>query len=175
MGRCTCEPPFKLFPFPTERRDSEGRKVWIRAVNRADPKSGKNWTPKHIQGYVQNILLMESQLQAIHIRLWDWAIRVVSSRAGSHQKIRQPPTCKSEPKELAPGDFNTQIGTGNSEWMHKYCSDTLKKTPKDKCTMTGEIATAAASKTKKRKSNSCLLERYISTDIKVRHGKSSCI
>ena len=25
---CECEPPFKLFPFPTEKKGSEGRRRW---------------------------------------------------------------------------------------------------------------------------------------------------
>ena len=27
---CSCKPPFALIPFPTELRDPEGRKMWIK-------------------------------------------------------------------------------------------------------------------------------------------------
>ena len=43
--RCGCKPPFVLFPFPTNLSDAETRRDWIRAVNRKDPKTGKNWQP----------------------------------------------------------------------------------------------------------------------------------
>lgn len=45
IGRCICEPPFRLFPFPTELQDPEGRQRWIKNVNRQDPKTGKIWIP----------------------------------------------------------------------------------------------------------------------------------
>jgi len=41
---CSCEVPFKLFPFPTERRDPHARKIWTRAIYRQG-EDGKNWTP----------------------------------------------------------------------------------------------------------------------------------
>lgn len=43
--QCGCKPPFELFPFPTTLSDVETRRDWIRAVNRKDPKTGKNWQP----------------------------------------------------------------------------------------------------------------------------------
>lgn len=43
---CDCEPPFKLFPFPTENKNPELRKKWMIQVNRIDPTTNKNWTPK---------------------------------------------------------------------------------------------------------------------------------
>lgn len=42
---CDCEPPFKLFPFPTEKKNKEGRKRWADNVHR-DVKKGTPWTPK---------------------------------------------------------------------------------------------------------------------------------
>ncbi|KAJ8030934.1 Protein ALP1-like [Holothuria leucospilota] len=42
---CDCPPPFILFPFPTEKRNSEGRKRWNKLVNRQDEK-GRNWQNK---------------------------------------------------------------------------------------------------------------------------------
>ena len=42
-GCCICPPPFKLIPFPTERRDPVARRVWINTVNRKS--GGKNWIP----------------------------------------------------------------------------------------------------------------------------------
>ena len=45
MGKCICEPPFRLFPFPTELQDLEGRWRWIKNVNRLDRKTGKLWIP----------------------------------------------------------------------------------------------------------------------------------
>ena len=43
--QCGCKSPFVLFPFPTNLSDAETRRDWIRAVNRKDPKTGKNWQP----------------------------------------------------------------------------------------------------------------------------------
>lgn len=43
--QCDCKPPFVLFPFPTAISDAETRRDWIRAVNRKDAKTGKNWQP----------------------------------------------------------------------------------------------------------------------------------
>ncbi|XP_031562136.1 uncharacterized protein LOC116297954 [Actinia tenebrosa] len=43
--QCDCKPPFALFPFPTAKSDAETRRDWIRAVNRKDAKTGKNWQP----------------------------------------------------------------------------------------------------------------------------------
>ena len=46
VGQCICPPPFVLYPFPTERRNPEGRKKWIQLLNRKDKATGKNWLPK---------------------------------------------------------------------------------------------------------------------------------
>ncbi|XP_032880517.1 uncharacterized protein LOC116975475 [Amblyraja radiata] len=43
-GNCFCPPPFKLYPFPTEKRDGAARLRWTKLVNRKDVK-GKNWQP----------------------------------------------------------------------------------------------------------------------------------
>lgn len=43
---CSCLPPFDLFPFPTEIRDPEGRKRWVKLINRKT-KAGKNWEPSY--------------------------------------------------------------------------------------------------------------------------------
>ena len=43
---CDCEPPFKLFPFPTEKKDSEGRRRWKENIKR-EIRKGKLWTPKN--------------------------------------------------------------------------------------------------------------------------------
>ena len=32
--QCNCQPPFKLFPFPTVKKDNEMREKWIKMVNR---------------------------------------------------------------------------------------------------------------------------------------------
>ena len=45
IGRCICEPPFQLFPFPTEARDPGRRKQWTQLVNRVDPETGQPWLP----------------------------------------------------------------------------------------------------------------------------------
>lgn len=44
-GCCICKPPFKLFPFPSEVKDPEGRKQWIANVNRIDTQTGQIWQP----------------------------------------------------------------------------------------------------------------------------------
>lgn len=33
-GCCICEPPFRLIPFPTERKDPDARLKWTKIVNR---------------------------------------------------------------------------------------------------------------------------------------------
>lgn len=43
---CDCSPPFRLFPFPTEAKDSEARQSWIKLVNRKG-KKGKIWQPNN--------------------------------------------------------------------------------------------------------------------------------
>ena len=42
---CVCEPPFKLFPFPTIKKNSDARKRWIKLLKRQDLR-GKLWEPK---------------------------------------------------------------------------------------------------------------------------------
>jgi hypothetical protein len=42
---CECASPFVLFPFPTEKKNPQGRLAWIKAVYRTDPNTGKNWIP----------------------------------------------------------------------------------------------------------------------------------
>lgn len=42
---CDCAPPFKLLPFPTERKNNEARKRWIKLINRKESK-GELWQPK---------------------------------------------------------------------------------------------------------------------------------
>ena len=44
-GRCICDPPFRLFTFPTELQNPEGRLQWTKNVNRQDVKTGKMWSP----------------------------------------------------------------------------------------------------------------------------------
>ena len=43
---CKCEPPFKLFPFPMEKKDSEGRRGWTENIKR-EIRKGNDWTPKN--------------------------------------------------------------------------------------------------------------------------------
>lgn len=40
-SRCTCDPPFRLIPFPTERKDAKRRAEWIKLINRKDT----DWAP----------------------------------------------------------------------------------------------------------------------------------
>ena len=41
---CDCPKPFDLFPFPTERKNQYGRRMWVKLIQR---KNGdKNWQPK---------------------------------------------------------------------------------------------------------------------------------
>ncbi|KAL5008430.1 hypothetical protein ScPMuIL_014011 [Solemya velum] len=45
-GSCTCDPPFKLHPFPTSRKNRELRQQWKVLINRTSAKSrGKLWSP----------------------------------------------------------------------------------------------------------------------------------
>lgn len=43
--RCPCDSPFQLYPFPTMKGDPHTRLQWIKAFNRKDAKTGKNWIP----------------------------------------------------------------------------------------------------------------------------------
>ncbi|XP_052240242.1 uncharacterized protein LOC127850887 [Dreissena polymorpha] len=40
---CTCEPPFRLYPFPTTKRDQDGRTKWKQLVGRSD--GTQLWSP----------------------------------------------------------------------------------------------------------------------------------
>lgn len=42
---CNCEPPFRLFTFPTELKNKEARTLWTKASNRQNEK-GKLWLTK---------------------------------------------------------------------------------------------------------------------------------
>lgn len=42
-GRCICDPPFVLIPFPTATKDSHARAVWVKNVNRSS--GNRNWEP----------------------------------------------------------------------------------------------------------------------------------
>ena len=41
---CRCEPPYKLYPLPTERKNKELRMKWIKMINRTDEK-GEFYNP----------------------------------------------------------------------------------------------------------------------------------
>ncbi|XP_078662112.1 uncharacterized protein LOC144906066 [Branchiostoma floridae x Branchiostoma belcheri] len=43
---CDCRPPFTLFPFPTDKKDSDGRRRWNKLMNKTDVKTKKNWMNK---------------------------------------------------------------------------------------------------------------------------------
>ncbi|XP_057297916.1 uncharacterized protein LOC130628892 [Hydractinia symbiolongicarpus] len=38
-SECSCEPPFRLYPFPTTKKNPEKRKMWIQLLNRLAPGS----------------------------------------------------------------------------------------------------------------------------------------
>lgn len=42
---CSCQPPFTLFPFPTEKKDPYGRQAWANVVSRVDATTGMMWMP----------------------------------------------------------------------------------------------------------------------------------
>lgn len=44
LGSCICEPPFHLYPFPTELKDNYARLKWTSIVNRKN--GSQNWIPK---------------------------------------------------------------------------------------------------------------------------------
>lgn len=43
LGSCDCPQPFQLYPFPTDKKDSDGRRRWNKLMNKTDPKTKKNW------------------------------------------------------------------------------------------------------------------------------------
>lgn len=45
-GACVCTPSFVPFPFPLQNKDADGRRRWIKAINRKLP-NGKNWQPTY--------------------------------------------------------------------------------------------------------------------------------
>lgn len=45
FGSCICLPPFKLFTFPSDKKDPEKRKTWIKIVKRKS-EDGSNWQAK---------------------------------------------------------------------------------------------------------------------------------
>ena len=46
FGSCICKPPFILYPFPSEKKNPDGRRRWAKLVNRKN-KSGHNWQPNY--------------------------------------------------------------------------------------------------------------------------------
>ena len=45
---CDCKPPFRLFNFPTEKKDPEARLLWCKLINRAPEGTllkSNIWTP----------------------------------------------------------------------------------------------------------------------------------
>ena len=44
IGACICNPPFKLFPFPSKEMKLDEWKEWCRRLYRKDEKTQKNWT-----------------------------------------------------------------------------------------------------------------------------------
>ncbi|KAI8491853.1 hypothetical protein Bbelb_302260 [Branchiostoma belcheri] len=46
LGCCDCPPPFKLFPFPTEKKRPDARRRWNKLINKKDSVSNKNWVNK---------------------------------------------------------------------------------------------------------------------------------
>ena len=67
-----CNPPFMLFPFPTENKDKERRQRWIKNFNRKDPNTGKLWNPTYNDSACQYTLLMENKLRKIQILVYTW-------------------------------------------------------------------------------------------------------
>lgn len=45
-GSCYCKPPFTLFPFPTERKDLDARRRWVKLINRM-MTNGDDWQPTY--------------------------------------------------------------------------------------------------------------------------------
>ena len=69
---CDCEPPFKLFPFPKEKKDSEGRRRWTENIKR-EIRKGNVWTPKN-SSRVCSVHLKMANLQMkipTQQRIWD--------------------------------------------------------------------------------------------------------
>ncbi|KAI8511450.1 hypothetical protein Bbelb_105500 [Branchiostoma belcheri] len=46
LGCCDCPPPFKLFPFPTEKKRPDDRRRWNKLMNKLVNKTKKNWENK---------------------------------------------------------------------------------------------------------------------------------
>ena len=43
---CICKPPFKLYTFPTEKKDPEARNLWCKLINRTSAQGSQSiWTP----------------------------------------------------------------------------------------------------------------------------------
>ncbi|KAJ8251693.1 hypothetical protein GJAV_G00224090 [Gymnothorax javanicus] len=45
LDSCKCDPPFRLFPFPTQKQNPEWRQKWIQAFKRPDPRNPKKLLP----------------------------------------------------------------------------------------------------------------------------------
>ena len=43
---CICSQPFTLYSFPTERKDPDTRRRWIRLLNQKGEGTHTNWQPK---------------------------------------------------------------------------------------------------------------------------------
>ena len=96
---CDCEPPFKLFAFPTEKKDSEGRRRWKENIKREKTK-GKVWTPKN-----------SSRVCSVHF------------------KDGQPTNENPDPTEDLGYNFNSKVvgGKRRTHWIGPKLS--LKRSP----------------------------------------------
>ena len=96
---CDCEPPFKLFPFPTEKKDSEGRRRWTENIKR-EIRKGKVWTPKN-----------SSRVCSVHF------------------KDGQPTNENRDPTEDLGYNFNSKVvgGKRRTHWIGPKLS--LKRSP----------------------------------------------
>ncbi|KAK2564482.1 hypothetical protein P5673_011924 [Acropora cervicornis] len=65
---CDCEPPFKLFPFPKEKKDREGRRRWTENIKR-EIRKGNVWTPKN-----------SSRVCSVHLKMANLQMKIPTQR-----------------------------------------------------------------------------------------------
>ena len=84
-----CEPPFKfkLFVFPTEKKNSEARKRWIKLIKRQGPK-GQPCQPKSSSRvfsvhFVSGKPTAENPDPTLHL---DYAQTIITPKSASYQR-----------------------------------------------------------------------------------------
>ena len=102
--KCNCEPPFLLFPFPTEKKDASARKIWTKMINRTNENDKKKiWEPTCNSRVCSNHFI-DKQPTIAHphptLNLGYDQNNVLSYRKPPRERVTtEPPVKRSKPNE----------------------------------------------------------------------------